>query len=250
MVSRRGVVALGLAAALGGAGWAGSGKEIRIPVTEFRAADLERAAESGEGWLALGFPKRAETKYAFMEKDGQAAIEAVSKASASGLIYPIEIDPMEYPIIEWSWKVEGPVPGGNLRKKSGDDYAARVYLTFDYDASRLSWLDRVKHAVAKGFAGLEVPRRAINYIWANQAEEGTIAPNPYTDWVCMIAVDTGEKGSGQWRSYSRDLVADYEAAFGEEPGKVTGVAIMTDTDDTKSQARAYYLDIVFRKRGN
>lgn len=67
--------------------------------------------------------------------------------------------------------------------------------------------------------------------------------NPFTDDTMMIAVNSGEKELGQWVTVERDIVADYRAAFGEDPPPLVGVAIMSDTDNTGEMARAWYGDI-------
>ncbi|MEM9159848.1 MAG: DUF3047 domain-containing protein, partial [Verrucomicrobiota bacterium] len=63
----------------------------------------------------------------------------------------------------------------------------------------------------------------------------------------MVAVESGNENSGQWKTHRRNILEDFKSAFDEVPGKITGIAIMTDTDDTKSEATAYYQDIVFKR---
>ena len=89
--------------------------------------------------------------------------------------------------------------------------------------------------------------RAINYIWATNAETGTIAPNAYSNWVYMVVTESGEERTGEWITHSQNIFEDYKTAFGEDPPRINGIAIMTDTDNTKSNAIAFYGDIVFRK---
>jgi len=91
------------------------------------------------------------------------------------------------------------------------------------------------------------PLNAINYIWESRAPLGTVVPNPYTDRVKMIVVESGEDKLNQWVSEERNLYEDYRKAFVEEPPMISGVAIMTDTDNTDKSAIAYYGDILFKK---
>lgn len=219
---------------------------IRIPVSEFDPASLEEDYENPR-WSVLSLPGRERTRYRLVNNEEGSSIAASSDNSASGLVYAVDIDPTEFDVIEWSWKISSTLEKGDLTRKKGDDYAARIYLTFDYDVSRLSWMDRVKYKLIKTFTNYEIPLRALNYVWANKASKGTIAPNPYTHWVYMVATQSGNEHAGSWRMESSNLLEDYRAAFGEEPMKITGVAIMTDSDDTKSAAMGYYGDIVFRK---
>ena len=77
---------------------------------------------------------------------------------------------------------------------------------------------------------------------------GTIVPNPYTDRVRMIVVESGAARLRQWLAYERDIVADYRQAFGEEPPPISGVAVMTDADNTGEEVVAYYGDIALSPR--
>lgn len=101
--------------------------------------------------------------------------------------------------------------------KKGDDYAARIYITFDYDKSNLGLGDRIKYETIRTFSRFKIPLRAINYIWANDAEKDTIAPNAYTNWVMMVISESGNERTSEWLSYSRNIYEDYKTAFGEEP---------------------------------
>lgn len=221
---------------------------IRIPVEDFDPSTIEMNQERPARWSALTLPRRNSTEYTLIEAtDTSRAIKANSRNSASGLVYQIDIDPAEFPIVEWSWMVTHIVENGNYATKDGDDYAARIYITFDYNKSKLSFADRIKYTALKTFTRFPIPLRAINYIWANKAEPGTIAPNAYTNWVYMIAVESGDGNTQKWQTASRNIWEDYKAAFGEEPPKINGIAIMSDTDNTGGLAEAFYGDIYFRK---
>ena len=91
------------------------------------------------------------------------------------------------------------------------------------------------------------PTEAINYIWESKTPIGTIVPNPYTGFVQMIVTQSGNQRVGEWITEERNVYEDYKKAFGEEPTNISGVAIMTDTDNTKESATAYFGDIVFKK---
>jgi hypothetical protein len=77
---------------------------------------------------------------------------------------------------------------------------------------------------------------------------GTAVPNPYTDQVHMIVVESGPAKLNTWITEERNVYEDYKHVFGEEPPMISGVAIMTDTDNTGESAEAYYGDIVLKKR--
>jgi hypothetical protein len=201
------------------------------------------------GWHPLHFPGiRRHTRYTLKQDGGNGVAMAVSNQSASAIFKEITLDPKNYPVLTWRWKVEGVLKRGDGRVKSGDDYAARVYVTFLSDTNNASLMARMKRRLAKRIYGIDPPGRAINYIWANRIEKGTSLPNAYSSEAQMIAVESGASEAGKWISEEVDIYRDYKRLFGEEPPHVTGIAIMTDTDNTGERATAYYDDIVFRKR--
>ena len=91
------------------------------------------------------------------------------------------------------------------------------------------------------------PLFTVNYIWSSNAPVGLVVPNPYTDRSMMVVVQSGKKNLNTWVHEERNIYEDYRNAFKEEPPMISGVAIMTDTDDTGESATAYYGGIVFRK---
>ena len=80
-----------------------------------------------------------------------------------------------------------------------------------------------------------------------QESDGTIVDNAFTDFAKMIVVQSGAQRIGSWVEEERNVYQDYKLAFGEQPPAINGVAIMTDTDNTKERAVAYYGDIVFAR---
>ena len=159
-------------------------------------------------------------EYTVTREDDRLAVQAVSRASASALIYDIEYNLREFPILEWSWKIEGVISRGDAAHKETDDFAARVYVVFP------SW------AFWK--------TTALNYVWANRLGKGEAIPNAFTDNAMMIAVESGTKKVGQWVKERVNVREDYRRYFGKEPPKAGAVAIMTDTDNTGDRATAWY----------
>lgn len=198
-------------------------------------------------WKPLTFKKVATHTVYTVVRDGDAAVvRADSRAGASGLTREVSIDLKEYPIVAWRWKVANVLAKGDVTKKSGDDYAARLYITFAYDPDRVGFSRKAKYTLGRILFG-NIPIAAINYIWDRRTPQGTIVPNAYTDFVKMVVVQSGETDVGRWVQEERNLYQDYTRAFREEPPLVNGVAIMTDTDDTRETATAFYGDIAFKR---
>jgi hypothetical protein len=199
-------------------------------------------------WKPLTFKKiERHTRYRLVRLDGDVVVEAVSNAGASGLTREIRIDPKEFSIVEWRWRVANLLTKGDPTRKDGDDYPARLYITFAYDPGRLGVLDKAKYEAAKLLYGAYPPHAGISYIWEGRLPKETILHNAYTDRVRMVVVESGAERLQQWVRVERNIGEDYRKAFGEEPPMISGVAIMTDTDNTGESVTAYYGDIRFRR---
>jgi hypothetical protein len=198
-------------------------------------------------WTPLTFKKIARhTNYEMVQDETGVVVKARSEASASGLTKQIRIDPKEYPIVRWRWRVENLLQKSDVRRKEGDDYPARLYITFEYDPDKVGFTKKLKYKAGQAIFG-PIPIGAINYIWDGTTPAGIILDNAFTDFAKMIVVRSGPADLGRWVEEERNVYEDYQKAFGEEPPMINGMAIMTDTDNTKEAATAYYGDIQFYK---
>lgn len=218
--------------------------------TTLDIAAFSKSAPGGvlpQGWQAQIFKKiDKHTSYELIKEGDVTVVKAIANASASGLTKPLDLELKDFPILEWRWKVANVIAKGNPKSKAGDDYPARIYLTFKYDPTRVSAWQRAKYGLAKSLYGSYPPHAGINYIWETKLAIGTIVPNAYTDRLRMIVVESGTEKLNEWQSYRRNVLEDYKQAFGEEPPRVSGIAIMTDTDNTGETATAFYGDIRLR----
>lgn len=198
------------------------------------------------GWTPMTFDKiESRTRYTLVDDGGRTVLRADSQASASGLVRKVDADPKAYPLLAWEWKVNRVIAKGDVTRKSGDDYAARIYVTFAEDPEDLSFFQRTRLAAVRMVYGKTPPSAALAYVWGNRSPVGTIHPNPYTDRVQMIVVESGSVHLNRWRMHRRNIIDDFRRAFGKNPPRLSGVAVMTDTDNTGESATAWYGDIVF-----
>jgi Protein of unknown function (DUF3047) len=199
-------------------------------------------------WEPLKFPNIDRmTQYSLVTENSQQVVMASTDDSASGLIARIRVEPGDKLVLRWRWKVSSVYESGNARRKAGDDYPARIYIAFEFEPDKASFFERAKRQAAALVFGEELPGNALNYIWANQLDKGTLVANPFTDTTMMIAVESGNDKAGQWVSAERDIVPDYRRAFGAEPPTIVGVAIMSDSDNTGASARAWYGDVALSR---
>jgi len=221
--------------------------ESTVMVGHFSSASPEDAQP--RGWEPMEFKKITNhTTYDLVREDGMVVIKAHSNGASSGLMRRISIDPMQYPVISWRWKTRNMLKNGDVTLKSGDDYPARIYITFAYDGSRLGFFEKTKYNAAKLIYGEYPPMGAINYIWDGKAPQGTTIHNAYTQKVMMVVVESGSSKLNTWVEERRNIREDYRKLFGQEPPMISGVAIMTDTDNTGDEATTFYGDIIFSEK--
>ena len=217
--------------------------ENQIPVGKFSNLSLDKKLP--DHWEPLTFNKiEHHTQYNLFDDNGISVIKAESHASASGLIRKIRIDPEKYPVIKWRWKITNIYEKGDVTRKIGDDNPARIYIAFEYNSDDVGFFEKVKFYAIKLIYGEYPPIAAINYIWASKAPIGTIVENPYTSRVQMIVVESGVGNLNSWMEEGRNIYNDYITAFGKKPPMISGIAIMTDSDNTGEKAISYYGDIV------
>lgn len=179
-----------------------------------------------EGWVEKSFRER--TRYNIAAgPDGGKALHAESRKSSSGLFKPAGLSVSRRPVLSWEWRVET-FPGNKkhdlLAAKDENDFAARIYVLFEGS------LPGVPHA--------------IQYVWDEHFKEGEHAESPYGKSAKVLVVESGPAGPQPWVREERDLVKDYELLFGKPPSRdLKAIGFMTDSDNTGTEARAYYRQI-------
>jgi len=197
-----------------------------------------------QGWSEQRLSKAKPVRYALETDDGRAVVRAESADAASSLLRRLDLPGAGR--LSWRWKVSHVLTKADLRHKSGDDFAARVYLTFDAPETGFSLADRLGLSLARLTYDPTLPSAALCYVWDNHTPVGTVVPSAYTDRVRMIVLESGGAHAGEWREESRDVAADYRAAFGQPVPRLTGIALMSDTDQTGDSVTAWYADFRFQ----
>jgi hypothetical protein len=199
------------------------------------------------GWIPIKInDQKKPTLYDLVDDQGTIVLHAVADGAASLLGVHGAFDPRAAPVIAWRWKISRLIESADNAVVSKEDSPVRIVLEFDGDKSKLSVGDRSAIATGKLLSGRELPYATLMYIWSNKEPVGKVIANPRTRRVQMVVASSGASGVGNWQSLSRNAVEDFRRAFGEDPGKLTGVAVLTDTDNTGEKAEAWYGDIVFQ----
>lgn len=196
-------------------------------------------------WRMVKMSSERPTSYRVAVVAGRAAIEATVDNSMSLLARPVSVDLAKTPVLCWRWYVDGPVKKADMTKKSGDDYAARVYVAFDVDDSALSGSTKFKLRMARSLFGRSIPDAAVVYVWDNSHAVGTARKSSYTDRSQLIVAETGVSRAGEWVSERADVASDFAKAFPNQPGRPVFVAVAADGDNTNSKGRAAFAEIHF-----
>ena len=202
----------------------------------FRADDKMR-------WEPVLLPGKLRTEFRRREHDGRDSVQADSASSASMMRQRLRISPEQLGQLRFSWQAENLLEGANVAEQGRDDSPVRLVLAFDGDRQKFSTRNAMLNELAKALTGEDMPYATLMYVWSNQLPVGTVITHPRTDRIRKIVVESGPAHLRQWRHYKRDVQADFEQAFGEAPGPLQAVAIMTDSDNTQSRTRAWYGEI-------
>ena len=207
------------------------------------------SAEKAHDGMPVGWhfyriaPYKKNTIYRLENYQGKTVLSANSKTSASGLAIKLRPRQAQNLWLKWEWKTVAPIPAADNAEHTQDDAPLRILVAFDGNKSKLSLKEKMTFEMANLISGQEMPYATLMYIWSGKTPVNTILNNAHTSRIKMIVVDSGWESLGGWRQHERDLATDYRHAYGESPGEVIGVALLTDTDNTKSETRALYGDI-------
>lgn len=200
----------------------------------------ERPAAQAAAWSAQALPGKRATQYAVARRDGRSCLLARADQSASLWRRKLDIDAGAIGRIEFEWWLGSAAPQATVTAPEVDDAPARLLLAFDGDASRLSLRNRLMFDMMEALSGEAPPYATLMYVWDSRAPAETVVLNAHTDRVRKIVVGSGADSRGGWHRFERDVRADYLRAYGEEPGRLIGVALMTDADNTRGRSEACY----------
>ncbi len=205
------------------------------------AAPSDGAAHAHRpAWEILNFPGKSPTQFVPVRKDGRDAVAALARSSVSMKRRRLDVAPEALGTVRFSWMVPALIPNADMARRDLDDSAVRIVLVFDGDRSRFTPAESLMSELARTLTGEEMPYATLMYVWCNRRAPGEVILNPRTSRIRKVVVESGTVNLGRWLDYERDVRADYERAFGEPPGALRGIAIMTDSDNTRSVTRAWY----------
>lgn len=191
-------------------------------------------------WQHWPLPGKRATEYVATQDEGREAVAVWADASASMLRQRLRIEPQDLGRVQFSWKVPELIARADLGQRDSADSPVRLVLAFDGERSGFSLKDSMLSELARTLTGEPMPYATLMYVWCNTRAPGSVIVNPRTERIRKLVLESGRERLNQWLDYERDIRADFVRAFGEEPGALIGMAIMTDSDNTQTTARAWY----------
>ena len=202
------------------------------------------------GWFSIALPYGQHSDIRIVPEAGGNVLRIRSEHAFGSVAHRVSFEAAALPRLSWRWKVDRVVQGAQLERKGKEDFAARLYVSFDYPEETLSLGTRAKLAIARTFYDF-VPSAALCYVWDNRHPPGTAAWSPHFDHVRVVVLESGNAKAGQWIDEQRDIEADFRAAFKDWKGpvpRVNGLIVGNDTDQTGEEATAWFGDLQLAPR--
>jgi len=196
-------------------------------------------------WQPITLRNEQPASFEIVADAGKTALQITATRAVGALAHPVAASDAFPASLTWRWKIANHIDKSDISSKAGDDFPARVYVTFARDPEELPWGTRVKMRVAKLLYGHDIPAASLCYVWARDLPVGLIMPNAYTDTVMMVVVRSGGQTPSAWEFEQRDVMADYRRAFGTAAPAVTSVMVAADTDNTGERVTSWFGDISF-----
>ncbi len=199
-------------------------------------------------WMEYALPGKRSTRYTPLVMDGKPVVHAASDSAASVFRRKLRMEPSELGKVRFSWRVADLIAAADLNDRDSADSPVRLILAFDGDHSRLSLRNRMSFDLAHAVTGETPPFATLMYVWDNKAPPESVIHSGRTDRIRKIVLESGRGRLGKWVHYERDIAADFRRTFGEEPGALVSVGLMTDADNTRTSAEAWYGEVLLEGR--
>jgi hypothetical protein len=200
-----------------------------------------------QGWQTFHFPGKRPTLYQLDVHEGRSVVMANAERAVSLFRKNERIEPEQLKLLQFSWMVPQLITGADLALRDKADSPARLVLAFEGDRSTFSMKNAMLSELALALTGEPMPYATLMYVWSNAEPLDAVIKDPGTDRIRKLVVASGPAQLNQWVGFERDVKRDFEKAFGEAPGALLSIGLMTDTDNTRSSAKAYYGPVAWRK---
>lgn len=201
-----------------------SRRRLEVPLADRPPATLP-VEGAPAGWILKEFAGRSEVD--LRRSEGRLVLRLRSDRASFALHRDVTLDLAEFPVLTWAWNVARLPTGGDVRLPLRDDQAAQLYVIFPRWPSPLTRSD------------------VIGYVWDTTAPVGTRLTSGRAANVKIIVVESGGAELGAWRRFERNVADDYATLFGRKAPRPGKLALMIDSNDTRSDAEAMVAGIAF-----
>lgn len=161
--------------------------------------------------------------FSLEQQDGNHYVKVRTIGGVTTIGTPVQFSLSKYPVFNWRWRVHALPVGADERIKSRGDSGAGVYVIFQ---------------------GRRPFNHIIKYVWSTTLSVGTLTQSPHNSRTKIVVLRSGESEKGDWVQESVDLASDYRRLFNAEVPSVVAIAIMSDSDNTRSLVEADYDDFL------
>ena len=213
-----------------------------LSVAAIRAEGKSEALE----WEIFRVPGKQPTRYRHVQHEGRDAVLALADTSGSILRHRFRLEPSSLGRVSFSWNVPDAASGANAAMPKLEDVPVRVVLAFEGDRARFSTKNALLSELSQLLTGEPLPYATLIYSWSRVSPPGEVIANDQTDRIRKLVVESGDGSYNQWRSYERDVRADFQKAFGEAPGALVSFAVFTEGEQSHGPLKAWYGPVVLK----
>ena len=182
--------------------------------------------EGRVGWRQKKTKKKEDLYYTIQAENGDHFLRAETVGRATNAGRPEKINLRVWKKLRWRWRVHSLPADGNETRKKTNDSAASVRLVL----------------------GTRIRPKTLKYVWSATLPAGTYTESPHHEGTKVIVLQSGREKTGTWIWEEVNAYEDYKRLFGSDPRRVQAVAVLTDSDNTKTLVKADYDDISFLKQ--
>ena len=201
-----------------------------------------------KGWEVIPYFRAVKNKLSLSKEGKRTVLRVKSVGSASAVLKRLEVDPKEFPVLVWRWKINRVIGMAIETRKDRNDAAARIRVIFGKAAPKPLKGPPEILKLFKSFGiqpGGKEPRGfKIDYIWGNNLPKGDVIDYPGSKNHKIVVVESGKKRANRWVWEKRNLIEDFQEFFRRSPPTLIGIVVLTDTDQTNEGVIAHYSSII------
>jgi Protein of unknown function (DUF3047) len=202
------------------------------------------------GWRVLTLPRQTKpiTQFSAEVVDGRSALRIEAMKSYGHLMHEMH-NTVPHGRLSWSWRMQLPNANTDLHRRAGDDLAAKVCASFDMPLEQVPFLEREFLRFVRASVSEPIPAATLCWVWGGKEKHEELLPSPFSKRLRYIVLRNAADPTAAWLEESRDIVADFKRAFGDEAQQLVpplmGVSVGADADNTAGHSIAHVSGLKF-----